>query len=68
MLADAIGRPCHFCGVLMRAEDDLALDHTADRRGYRGIAHASCNARDGAIRGNRMRRRTGSGSAFPADL
>jgi hypothetical protein len=39
----------------MWPHEDLELDHTEDRTGYRGIAHASCNARDGARRGNALR-------------
>jgi len=31
----------------MMTKDDLDLAHTADRSGYRGLAHAECN------RGNR---------------
>lgn len=54
-LPDAYGKPCHLCGERMWPHQKLALDHTEDRTGYRGIAHASCNARDGAQRGNALR-------------
>ena len=55
LLPLAIGRECHHCGQTMTAGQALALDHTADRSGYRGICHASCNASEGASRGNRER-------------
>jgi hypothetical protein len=35
----------------------LHLDHTEDRTGYRGFAHASCNVLDGARRGGEAFRR-----------
>ncbi|MDF9718095.1 endonuclease domain-containing protein [Nocardioides sp. ChNu-99] len=57
MRAEAIGMTCHFCKEVMVAGQDLALDHTPDRAGYRGVVHLSCNARDGALRGNAQRLR-----------
>jgi hypothetical protein len=58
---EAHGRPCHFCHQLMLPGQKLDLDHTVDRKSYRGIAHASCNRRDGGRRGaaatNRKRRK-----------
>jgi hypothetical protein len=44
--AQAIGSTCHFCGEPMRAGQRLALDHTLDRTGYRGVVHLSCNSAD----------------------
>ncbi len=41
---------CHFCGDPMTPDMDLDLDHTPDRSGYRGLAHADCNRRDGQAR------------------
>ena len=41
------GDPCAHCGQPMWSKDNLDLAHTADRTGYRGLAHAVCN------RGNR---------------
>lgn len=58
LLADAYGQPCHHCGRPMVKGQALDLDHTADRTGYRGFAHASCNRSDGAKRGNARRRRS----------
>ncbi|HET7689321.1 MAG TPA: endonuclease domain-containing protein [Nocardioidaceae bacterium] len=52
---DAYGQPCHLCGQRMWPHQKLALDHTEDRSGYRGMVHATCNNRDGAQRGNRLR-------------
>lgn len=46
----AIGKTCHFCGEPMLAGQALALDHTEDRTGYRGMVHLSCNAADGGRR------------------
>lgn len=51
LLPTAYGKPCHLCGDVMEEGDDLHLDHTPDRAGYRGFAHALCNYRDGARRG-----------------
>ncbi|WP_425456791.1 endonuclease domain-containing protein [Aeromicrobium piscarium] len=50
LLPAALGKPCHFCGEPMLAGQSLALDHTEDRSGYRGIVHLSCNAADGGRR------------------
>ncbi|MFI0897076.1 endonuclease domain-containing protein [Streptomyces sp. NPDC020983] len=57
-IGEAYGQPCHHCGHPMLEGQALDLDHTADRAGYRGFAHASCNRRDGARRGNARRRRS----------
>lgn len=46
----AIGKICHFCGKPMLAGQPLALDHTEDRAGYRGMVHLTCNAADGGRR------------------
>lgn len=46
----AIGTNCHFCGKPMLSSQSLALDHTEDRTGYRGIVHLACNAADGGRR------------------
>lgn len=61
-LPDAYGQLCRYCGQRMWPHQHLALDHTADRTGYRGIVHADyrdCpaggNAAEGASRGNRDR-------------
>lgn len=61
--ADAIkrmrdGTPCTRCGQPMhRAESKLIdLDHTDDRAGYRGLAHARCNRQAGQAKGVARRR------------
>lgn len=41
------GQPCAHCGQPMWDKSKLDLAHTADRSGWRGLAHAECN------RGNR---------------
>jgi hypothetical protein len=46
-------------GGTMLPGQALDLDHTADGAGYRGFAHASCNRREGARRGNAPRRPRG---------
>jgi hypothetical protein len=51
LLPQAFGRPCLHCGRPMLPGQRLDLDHTADRSGYRGMTHASCNRREGARRG-----------------
>lgn len=47
---------CCLCGYLIDPGAPWHLDHSEDRTGYRGIAHADCNMRDGARRGNRRSR------------
>lgn len=65
LLPDAYGRPCPHHGIdphcpgLMLPGQDLDLDHTDDRNGYRGMAHASCNRRAGAKKRNRRRAQRG---------
>jgi len=34
---------CARCGEPIHPEDDWHLDHNADRNGYLGPSHASCN-------------------------
>ena len=51
LLPLAIGTACPLCGDVMGEGDELHLDHTEDRSGYRGIVHAACNVADGARRG-----------------
>lgn len=58
MLAEAYGQQCHHCGHLMLPGQKLDLDHTGDRTGYRGFAHAHCNRSEGAKRGNTRRNRS----------
>jgi hypothetical protein len=62
LLPDAYGTPCRYCGNRMWPHENLVLDHSEDRTGYRGIVHADyrdCpaggNAAEGASRGNRYR-------------
>lgn len=55
LLEDAYGRPCPHCGERMWPHQELHLDHTEDRKGYRGIVHGHCNTSEGATRGNRDR-------------
>lgn len=47
---DGVGACC-ICGRPIAPGMDLHLDHTPDRTGYRGLAHACCNRSDGAKRG-----------------
>jgi hypothetical protein len=57
---------CSLCGESVEPSDRWHMDHTDDRQGYRGVAHALCNLREGAIKGNRSpgrRRRRGVGLA-----
>lgn len=56
LLPYAYGQRCHHCGNTMQPGQPLDLDHTEDRAGYRGMAHATCNRRAGAHKGNAMRR------------
>lgn len=50
-VALAVGTPCVLCGEVMVDPARMDLDHTVDRTGYRGYAHADCNRRDGGRRG-----------------
>lgn len=46
------GDPCCLCGGPMYPPTSgLHADHAPNGDGYRGLAHAACNTRDGAIRG-----------------
>ena len=59
------GDLCTRCGKPMwqrwtvtrsgRRVSAIHLGHTDDRTAYRGLEHAACNLRDGAVRGNRAR-------------
>jgi hypothetical protein len=53
LLPKAYGQPCPLCGFTMEMGEALHLDHNEDRTGYRGMAHAKCNLRDGAQRARR---------------
>lgn len=57
LIKDAIGKPCVRCGMPMLRGQQLDLDHTEDRTGYRGMAHAHCNRTAGAVKGGKARRR-----------
>lgn len=57
-LIDAMedGEPCCRCGEPMSRIQLLELDHNDDDPArYNGLAHAGCNARAGAVKGNRAR-------------
>lgn len=56
LLPGAYGTPCPRCGERMQPGQPLDLDHTEDRTGYRGMAHATCNRRAGAHKTNAQRR------------
>lgn len=60
LLPLAYGQPCSICGETMEKGQELHLDHTSDRTGYRGFAHAECNTRDGAYKVNNKRKRKNS--------
>lgn len=60
-LARHPGQPCARCGQPMYVAQALDLDHTDDRRAYRGLAHRSCNRRAGqAVAQTRRRTRVTS--------
>jgi len=63
------GDPCAQCGQPMWVRwitewrngreyrvSMIDLGHNADRSGYIGLCHRSCNRREGAVRGNQQRR------------
>lgn len=52
ILIEQGGELCCLCSEAIQPDDKWDLDHTADREGYRGAAHASCNRREGALRRN----------------
>jgi hypothetical protein len=46
---------CSRCGCPISPRDQWHLDHTDDRQGYIGVAHAYCNLRAGAEKTNATR-------------
>jgi hypothetical protein len=56
MLPFAPGSICTRCRRPIEAGQAVDLDHTDDGTAYAGWAHASCNRRAGAIKGNRARK------------
>lgn len=44
------GPPCTRCGNPILPDQPVQDDHTDDRTGYLGLAHARCNARAGGQR------------------
>jgi hypothetical protein len=62
LLPQAYGHHCPHWGIdpectgPMLPGQPLDLDHTDDRTNYRGMAHAPCNRRAGARKGNAARR------------
>ena len=53
---------CARCGEPIHPEDDWHLDHNADRNGYLGPSHASCNLAAAAAVTNGRRPPTHSGT------
>jgi hypothetical protein len=51
LVVDSGRASCCLCGDPIEPGSKWHLDHTPDRSGYRGPAHAACNMRDGARRG-----------------
>jgi hypothetical protein len=47
---------CVRCGERILPGRAWDLDHSDDGRGYQGPAHARCNRRAGAVKGNALRR------------
>jgi hypothetical protein len=55
-LTAAVGTACARCGEQLLANEALQLDHDdQDPTRYVGYSHRSCNARAGAIAGNKAR-------------
>ena len=55
-VGQAVGKPCARCHEPIRAGDAVDLDHADDDpTRYLGYSHRSCNARAGAVNGNRAR-------------
>lgn len=44
------GLACSRCGVVLEPHEDADLDHTDDRRDYRGLSHVRCNRATGTHR------------------
>src|SRR4051812_42234608 len=51
MVVESGDADCCLCGLPIDPREQWHLDHTPDRDGYRGAAHALCNMIDGARRG-----------------
>jgi len=58
---------CSRCGYPVRATDTWDLDHTDDRTGYLGPAHAHCNRSAGARKVNNKRARPGRSNKVTRD-
>jgi hypothetical protein len=65
LLPQAYGSVCHLCGRPMLRGELLDLDHDVTGQLYRGMTHRSCNRREGAIRGNAIRKWKRSSVIFP---
>ena len=57
LLPTAYGQPCTRCGRPMLPGQALHFDHTDNRAGYLGFAHAACNRKAGARKGARVANR-----------
>jgi hypothetical protein len=51
----AVGKPCVRCHQVMLEGQAVQLGHADSGQGYIGYSHRSCNARAGAVNGNRAR-------------
>lgn len=66
LLPRAYGTPCWRCGETMRPGQALHLGHDdRDRRIYRGMEHATCNLRAGALEKQRRAKVRGSWRVAP---
>jgi hypothetical protein len=54
-IAEAPGSPCVRCGLIIEPGQPVDLDHDSTGTEYLGYSHASCNRREGAVRGNAAR-------------
>jgi hypothetical protein len=54
MLDEEGSLPCTRCQYPVTRDQLWHLDHSEDRSGYLGVAHARCNLQAGAAKSNRM--------------
>ncbi len=61
------GQPCARCGRPIWRAEDADLGHADGQQGYRGLEHAACNRRAGALAGAASRKPAAAGPGLGED-